>query len=125
MLICSQEESPGTHKSPQEIAPMIGISRSSVKRLVKRRGYKLFKRLKTPRMSETTRQRRIERSGRLADCFEKKNPRLIENVNSRTKRTLCLRPCSICRMTEFTSKEIKKMFQKKICFNNCIESPKR
>jgi len=77
MLICSQEESPGTHKSPQGIAPMVGISRSSVKRLVKRRGYKQFKRLKTPRMSETTRQRRTERSGRLADCFEK-NPRLIE-----------------------------------------------
>ena len=36
-LICSQEE-PGTHKSPQEIAPLIGISRSSVKRLVKSRG---------------------------------------------------------------------------------------
>ena len=36
VLICSQEE-PGTHKSPREIAPMIGVSRSSVKRMVKRR----------------------------------------------------------------------------------------
>jgi len=34
LLVCSQEE-PGTHKSPQEVAPMIGISRSSVKRLVR------------------------------------------------------------------------------------------
>ncbi|XP_066927411.1 uncharacterized protein [Clytia hemisphaerica] len=76
-MICSQEEVPGTHISPQEIAPMIGISRSSVKRLVKRRGYKQFKRMKTPRMSEVTRQRRTERSGRLADRFER-NPRLIE-----------------------------------------------
>lgn len=76
-LICSQEEQPGTHKSPQEIAPLIGISRSSVKRLVKRRGYKQFKRMKTPRMTETTSQRRTERAGRLADRFES-NPRLIE-----------------------------------------------
>ena len=36
-LICSQEE-PGTHKSPREIASMIGVSRSSVKRMVKRGG---------------------------------------------------------------------------------------
>ena len=56
-MICSQEEQPGTHKSPQEIAPLIGISRSSVKRLVKRRGYKQFKRMKTPRMTEGTRQK--------------------------------------------------------------------
>ena len=76
-MICSQEEQPGTHKSPQEIAPLIGISRSSVKRLVKRRGYKQFKRIKTPRMTEGTRQRRTERAGRLADRFER-NPRLVE-----------------------------------------------
>ena len=75
-LICSLEE-PVTHKSPQEIGPLIGISRSSVKRLVKSRGLRAFKRLKTPRMSEVTRQRRTERAGRLADRFEG-NPRLIE-----------------------------------------------
>ena len=75
-LVCSQEE-PGTHKSPQEIAPLIGISRSSVKRLVKSRGLRQFKRLKTPRMSETTRERRTIRAGKLADRFER-NPRLIE-----------------------------------------------
>ena len=35
-LICSQDF-PGTHKSPHEIARDVGISRSSVSRLVKRR----------------------------------------------------------------------------------------
>ena len=34
-LICSQEDSSGTHKSPREIARNVGISRSSVRKLVK------------------------------------------------------------------------------------------
>ena len=43
-LICSQEESPGSHMSPREIKKHTGISRSSVKRIVKRKGLKQFKR---------------------------------------------------------------------------------
>ena len=31
-LICSQEDFPGTHKSPQEIARNVGISRSPARR---------------------------------------------------------------------------------------------
>ena len=45
-LICSQEDFPGTHKSPQEIARNVGISRSSARRLVKRRKMNQFKRIK-------------------------------------------------------------------------------
>ena len=37
-LICSQEENPGTHLSPREIEKETGISRSSIQRMVKRRG---------------------------------------------------------------------------------------
>ena len=36
-LICLQEDFPGTHKSPREITRNVGISRSLVRRLVKRR----------------------------------------------------------------------------------------
>ena len=36
-LVGSQEDFPGTHKSPRKIARNVGISRSSVRRLVKRR----------------------------------------------------------------------------------------
>ena len=43
-LIFSQEESPGSHMSPREIKKHTGISRSSVKRIVKRKGLKQFKR---------------------------------------------------------------------------------
>ena len=46
-LICSQEDFPGTHKSPHEIARNVGISRSLVRRLVKRRKIGQFKRVKT------------------------------------------------------------------------------
>ena len=56
-LICSQEENPGTHLSPREIEKVTGISRTSVRRMVKRRGLKQFKRVKTPRMSSATQQR--------------------------------------------------------------------
>ena len=54
-LICSQEDFPGTHKSPREIARNVGISRSLVRRLVKRRKINQFKRLKTPHMNNGTR----------------------------------------------------------------------
>ena len=47
-LICSQEEEPGTYMSPREIEKHTGISRSSVKRMVKIRGLKQYRRLKTP-----------------------------------------------------------------------------
>ena len=36
-LICSQEESPGSHMSPREIEKHTGISRSSMRRMVKRK----------------------------------------------------------------------------------------
>ena len=54
-MICSQEDFPGTHKSPQEIARNVGISRSSARRLVKRRKMNQFKRMKTPHVNNGTR----------------------------------------------------------------------
>ena len=75
--IWSQEDFPGTHKSPREIARNVGISRNSVTRLVKRRKINQFKRLKTPHMNNGTRDRRAIRSGNLAERFDR-NPRLVE-----------------------------------------------
>ena len=77
-LICSQEEAPGTHKSPREIEKITGIKRTSVRRMVKRNGWKQYKRIKTPRMSEGTKQRRTERAGALAERFSSK--RSIEKI---------------------------------------------
>ena len=56
-LICSQEENLGTHLSPRKIEKVSSISRTSVRRMVKRRGLKQFKRVKTPKMSSATQQR--------------------------------------------------------------------
>ena len=85
-LIDSQEENPGTHLSPREIEKVNGISRTSVRRMVKRRDLKQFKRVKTPRMSSTTQQRRTERAGALAEKFSKKDQ--SNDAYGRTKRIL-------------------------------------
>ena len=70
--ICSIDDSPGTRKSPREIEKITGIKRTSVRRMVKRNEWKLYKRIKTPRMSERTKKRRTERSGALAEQFPHK-----------------------------------------------------
>ena len=68
-LVCSQEE-PGTNKSPWEVAPMIGISRSSGKRLVRSRGLRQFKRLKTPRMRPPAYEEPLNQGNWLTDLKE-------------------------------------------------------
>ena len=47
-MICSQEDQPGTHVPPSGIAKELRVSESSVRRMVKRKGYKNYKRMKTP-----------------------------------------------------------------------------
>ena len=76
-LICLQEDFPVAHKSPREITRNVGISRSLVRRLVKKRKINQFKRMKTPHINNGTRDRRTIRSGNLAQCFDL-NPRLVE-----------------------------------------------
>ena len=76
-LICSQEESPGTHKSPHDIARHIGICRTSIRRLIKRKNFRQFKRVKTSQINNGTKNRRRTRTGDLASRF-KRNARLIE-----------------------------------------------
>ena len=57
--------------------------------MVKRNGYKQFKRLKTPRMSEATRVRRTERAEALAERFGS-NKRKIEKCVWQDKKDFCL-----------------------------------
>ena len=56
-LICSQEDNPGSHMSPKEVEKNTGISCTSVRPMIKRRGLKQFKRLKTTMMSSVTQER--------------------------------------------------------------------
>ena len=76
-LICWQEDFSATHKGPREIAGNVGISRTLVRGLVKRRKINQFKRMKTPHMNNGIRDWRTIWSGDLAersDC----NLRLVE-----------------------------------------------
>ena len=58
--------------SPREIEKVTSISPTPVRRMVKRRGFKQFKRVKTPRMSSATQQRQAERAGALTEKFSRK-----------------------------------------------------
>ena len=78
-LICAQEEKPGSNMSPREIEKHTGISQSSVRRMVKKKGLRQFKRLKAPRMSEGIKERRSERAGTLAERFGK-GSRIFERL---------------------------------------------
>ena len=88
-LICSQDDFSGTHMSPREIARNVGISRSSVRRLVKRTKINQFKRMKSAHMNNGTRDRRARRSGNLAERFDL-NPRLVEKFPYQDERDFTL-----------------------------------
>ena len=47
-LICSQKEAPHTHLAPPKTAGQTGISRSSLRRMIKRRNFRQLNRVKTP-----------------------------------------------------------------------------
>ena len=78
-MICPQEDHPGTHVPPKDIAEGLKISQSSVPRMIKRKGITQFKRLKRLSMNDATRKRRVERAGCLLEKFET-NPRMIERA---------------------------------------------
>lgn len=78
-LICSQEDEPGTHLSPRNIAKHLEISHTSVRNIIEKKGINQFKRVRTPQMNEGTRKRRVERADGLFEKF-KTNPRMIERA---------------------------------------------
>ena len=60
-LICSQEDNPGTSKSPRDIEKVTGISRSSVRRIVKwDLRLNVFRRKKTQLLSDTDRHKSVK-----------------------------------------------------------------
>ena len=69
-MICSQESHSWSHVSPKDIAEGLKISQSSIRRMIKRKGIKQLKLLKTPNMNNATRKRREEHAGCLLEKFE-------------------------------------------------------
>ena len=78
-LICSQGEAPHAHLAPRKIAEQTRISRSSIRRMVKRKNFRHFKSVKTPEMNDGCRNRRYARAIALAEKFEP-NTRIIEKT---------------------------------------------
>ena len=89
-LILSQEEQPGTHLSPRTIERTKKLSRSTVRRIVKKLGLKSFKRVRTPQMKASTRLRRKNRAALLAARFER--PRTIERAVWQDEKLFTLQP---------------------------------
>ena len=65
-LICHQEEHPGIHHSIREIALALSISKTSLHRMVERKGFCAYMHLTTPHMTTGCKQRRLERSALLS-----------------------------------------------------------
>ena len=65
--------------APRKIAEQTRISRSSIKRMIKRRKFCQFKRVKPPKMNDGCRNRRYARAITLAEKFER-NTRMTEKT---------------------------------------------
>ena len=75
MQLLNVFEAPHTHLAPYKIAEQTGISRSSIRR----RNFRLFKRVKTPEINDGCRNRRYAHAKGLAKTFECNN-RMIEKT---------------------------------------------
>ena len=83
-LICSQEDNPGSHQTPNEIALYIGCSRSSVRRMVvEDLDLQPLKKIKGQKLSDTDCTKRVQRCQQLLRAFSKKS---LENSFSVTRR---------------------------------------
>ena len=76
-LICSQEEAPHTYLAHHKIAEQTRISHSSIRRMIKRKNFRRFKRVKTPEMNYGCHNIRYACAVALAEKFER-NTRMIE-----------------------------------------------
>eukprot|EP00111_Clytia_hemisphaerica_P002908 TCONS_00008243-protein len=108
-MICLQEDEPGTHASPREIARELEISHSSVRRISEDKGYNQFKRLKTPQMNDATRNRTVDPAVSLHEKFAK-NPRMIERAIFQDESDFPLQVPLKAKTIEFTTKAQRKTF---------------
>ena len=78
-LIQSQEDNPHSHSSPREIERSTGISRPSVRRIVKKDLHKnVFKRQRVHRLRVTQKAKRLQRAQQLLDRFD--TPQKVNRV---------------------------------------------
>ena len=53
----------------RKIAPQVGMSKSTVHHILKKRYFNAYKRVSTPQINDSYRQRRTERAGQLLQRF--------------------------------------------------------
>ena len=68
-----------THLAPRKTPEKTGISLSSIRRMIKRRNFCQFKKVKTPELNDGCRNRRYSRAIALAEKFER-NTGMIEKI---------------------------------------------
>ena len=88
------------------------ISKSSVRRLNKKKNLHCYKRLKTPQVNSTCRKRRVERAEKLLQRFSIHSlPRLV----FQDKKDLSLQSPIIAKTIEFISMVSRKMCNWNVC----------
>lgn len=79
-MVASQEDQPGTHKSQRQISKDLGVSRYSVRKMIKKKHLKAFKRIKVSRRDETVKQKRKTCCKRLNDRYSTKHAKDVERL---------------------------------------------
>ena len=69
----------GTHELPRKIAERLGVSHTSVRRMIKRRTINQFKRVNEPQRNDGTKEWRFQRASSLVERVGK-NPRMVEKL---------------------------------------------
>jgi len=90
--------------------------------MVKKNGWKQYKRIKTPRMTGGTKERRTERAGALAERFSSK--RSIENCIWQDEIRFYIRSPDISKIVGYMGKLKKQTFQISHCSTTQTGSPK-
>ena len=112
-LVCSQEEAPHAHLAPRKIPEQTGISRLSIRGMIKRRNFHQFKRVKPCEMNDWCRNRRYAYVIALAEKFER-NTRMIGKYSKR-KKILPLAFLLSYKMTGYMEKEKNLMLEIRTC----------
>ena len=114
-LICSQEEAPHTHLAPRKIAEQTEISRSSIRRMIKRRNFSQLKRVKTREMNDGCRYKKYAYAIALAKKFELNARIWLKKQYGKMKKILPLTFLLTYTMTGYMEKEKILMLQMKTC----------
>lgn len=128
-FLMSQEDQPGSHLSHRKIAARLNISRRSVQRMAQKAGIKSYRRMTVSRISQTGKNKRLERSQYLLDgygdedvkfmCFHDEKDFTLEVPSNRQNNRVNAR----VRKTEINPKRLyhqRSRFSLKLMVSCCV-----